>query len=162
VDHCLKTVQTAKHVAGSPRLESAVYLTPAFDYVSVFALKFGYSGLTPHGAIMDARHGRQGRREERFPLTCVLQISWQRANGETCTTRATCSEVSLHGARVECSESLVARSSVYLSAPSYGLMGNATVRYCRRQGMKYAVGLEFTWAAALAEEGRKRVLPEKQ
>jgi hypothetical protein len=111
---------------------------------------------------MDARRGSQARREERFPLTCVLQISWQRAGGESCSTRATCKEVSLHGARVECSEALVARSSVYLSAPSYGLMGNATVRYCRRQGMKFAVGLEFTWAAALAEEGRKRVLPGTQ
>jgi hypothetical protein len=49
----------------------------------------------------------------------------------------------------------MARSNVYLSAAGYCLMGNATVRYCRRQGMKYSVGLEFTWAAALAEEGRK-------
>jgi hypothetical protein len=38
-------------------------------------------------------------------------------------------------------------------------MGNATVRYCRRQGLKFAIGLEFTWAAALAEEGRKRMAP---
>ena len=68
-------------------------------------------------------------------------------------------DVSAHGARVDCSEPLSARSSVYLSAPSYGLMGNATVRYCRRQGAKYAVGLEFTWASALAEEGRKRMSP---
>jgi hypothetical protein len=29
-------------------------------------------------------------------------------------------------------------------------------------GMKYVVGLEFTWAAALAEEGRKQMLPEGQ
>ena len=106
---------------------------------------------------MDAQRRREARREERYPLTCALQISWQRESGETCTTRATCREVSLHGARVECSEPLIARSSVYLSAQSYGLMGNATVRYCRRQGMKYAIGLEFTWAAALAEEGRKRM-----
>jgi hypothetical protein len=33
------------------------------------------------------------------------------------------------------------------------------VRYCRRKGMKFAIGLEFTWAAALAEEGRKRMSP---
>lgn len=105
---------------------------------------------------MDARRGREARRGERYPITCAVQISWQRANGESCTTRATCREVSLHGARVECSEALMARSSVYLNAPSHGLMGNATVRYCRRQGMKFVIGLEFTWAAALAEEGRKR------
>jgi len=109
---------------------------------------------------MDAPRGRQARREERYPMTCALQISWQRPNGESCTVRATCREVSPHGARVECTEPLIARSSVYLSAPSFGLMGNATVRYCRRQGMKYAVGLEFTWAATLAEEGRRRALAD--
>ncbi|MGA3043663.1 MAG: hypothetical protein ABSF54_23050 [Bryobacteraceae bacterium] len=86
-----------------------------------------------------------------------MQISWQNAAGNTLFTRATCREVSLHGARIESSEPLVARSGVYLSAPSFGLMGNATVRYCRRQGMKYTIGLEFTFAAALAEEGRKRM-----
>jgi len=31
--------------------------------------------------------------------------------------------VSDHGARVECTELLAARSNVYLQAPSYGLMG---------------------------------------
>jgi hypothetical protein len=108
---------------------------------------------------MDARQVREARREERFPLKCAIRISWQRATGESCTARATCREVSVHGALVECGEPLVARSSVYLSATSYGLMGNATVRYCRRQGMKYAIGLEFTWAATLAEEGRKQMLP---
>ena|SRR5579871_1593334 len=111
---------------------------------------------------MDGRHGREARREARYPLTCALQISWQRANGEPCSSRAICREVSLHGARVECSESIAARSNIYLSAPSYGLMGNATVRYCRRQGTKFAIGLEFTWAAALAEEGRKRMSTESQ
>ncbi|MGA2134121.1 MAG: PilZ domain-containing protein [Bryobacteraceae bacterium] len=105
-------------------------------------------------------HGSRGaRREERYPITCPVLLSWQRANGETVTARGTCREVSLHGARVECSEAVLARSSVYLNAPSHGLMGNATVRYCRRQGLKFAIGLEFTWAAALAEEGRKRMAP---
>jgi hypothetical protein len=78
---------------------------------------------------------------------------------EPVAPRATCLNVSLRGALVECSEPIVARSSVYLSAPSYGLMGNAPVRYCRRKGMKFVIGLEFTWAAALAEEGRKRKAP---
>jgi hypothetical protein len=100
---------------------------------------------------MRALRGRQSRRDERYPFTCALQISWQRSTGESCTMRATCREVSLHGARVECDEPLEVRSNVYLNTLSYGLMGNATVRYCRRQGMKYVVGLEFTFAVALAE-----------
>jgi hypothetical protein len=105
------------------------------------------------------RRGREARREERFQLACALQIFWQRASGESCTARATCREASRNGALVECSEPLMVRSTVYLSAPNYGLMGNATVRYCRRKGMKFAIALEFTWAASLAEEGRKRMSP---
>jgi hypothetical protein len=37
-------------------------------------------------------------------------------------------------------------------------MGNASVRYCRRHGLKYHIGLEFTWAGAFAEAGRKKAL----
>ena len=108
---------------------------------------------------MGAQSGGKARREERYPVTCPVLMSWQRASGEMCSARVICREISLHGARVECSEALAARASVYLNAPSHGLLGHATVRFCRRQGTKYAVGLEFTWAAALAEEGRKRILP---
>jgi hypothetical protein len=67
-------------------------------------------------------------------------------------------DVSAHGACSECNQPLAARFNLYLQAPSYGLMGNASVRYCRRHNLKYYIGLEFNWAAALAEEGRKQAL----
>jgi len=38
---------------------------------------------------MDPPRGREARREERYPLTCALLISGQRANGEPSTSRAT-------------------------------------------------------------------------
>ena len=103
------------------------------------------------------RHG--ARREDRQPMVCALQVSWQVTSGETRTVRATCLDVSAQGARIECSQQIGARVNVYLQAPSYGLMGSATVRYCRPHGLKYHIGLEFTWAAALAAEGRKRMSP---
>jgi len=109
---------------------------------------------------MKARTGPDARRAPRYPLRGAVQLSWQLSSGETHIARATFVDVSDRGARVECTELLAARSNVYLQAPSYGQMGNATVRYCRRQGLKYSIGLEFTWAAALAEEGRKRVAQE--
>jgi len=107
---------------------------------------------------MEKRLGHGARREERQPFACALQVSWQVTSGETRTVRATCLEVSAQGARIECSQPVAARANVYLQAPSYGLMGNATVRYCRPHGLKYHIGLEFTWAAALAEAGRKKAL----
>jgi hypothetical protein len=107
---------------------------------------------------MAERLGRDLRRDKRYSLMCAVQVSWHLANGETRSLRAICLDVSAHGARLESSEALVARSNVYLQATRFGLMGNATVRYCRRHNMKYHVGLEFSWAAALAEEGRKQAL----
>jgi len=103
---------------------------------------------------MIGQTSQKARRAERFPLTCPVQVSWQLPSGETRAVRANCLDVSANGACIECSVPFVSRSNLYLQAPSYGLMGNASVRYCRRQGAKYRVGLEFTWAAALAEKGR--------
>ncbi len=111
---------------------------------------------------MTGRTSQGARREERYPLGCPVQVAWQIASGETRAARATCVDVSPHGACIECSEPLAARSTLYLKAPGYGLMGNASVRYCRRKGLKYHIGLEFSWAAALAEEGRKHALRETE
>lgn len=85
-------------------------------------------------------------------------MSWQMAAGETRTLRASCLDFSAHGARIECSQRIGSRTTVYVQAPAYGLMGSATVRYCRSQGVKYQIGLEFTWAADLVEAARKKVL----
>ena len=76
--------------------------------------------------------------------------------------RGACREVSLHGARVECAEPIEVRSNVYLNTVSHGLIGNATVRYCRRQGMKYVIGLQFTSTVSLAEEGKRQAIGEGQ
>jgi hypothetical protein len=107
---------------------------------------------------MEAPGGRGTRREDRYPLGCVVQVSWQLASGEMRTVRGVCLDVSAQGPRTECGQPLEARSNIYLQAPTYGLMGNASVRYCRRHGLKYHIGLEFTWAGAFAEAGRKKAL----
>lgn len=88
----------------------------------------------------------------------TVVMSWQVSTGDTHTARGTFRDVSQDGARIECSEPIAVRSNVYVQAPAYGLMGNATVRHCRRQGLKFSIGLEFSWAAALAEKGRKQVI----
>ena len=96
------------------------------------------------------------RRETRYPLNCAVQLSWRTPSGGMGTMRGDCQDVSSHGARIQANQPLEARSSVYLQASALGLMGNATVRYCRRRGVKYDIGLEFTWASQLAEAGRKK------
>jgi hypothetical protein len=118
-------------------------------------------GFGSSRSLMAGRIGHGARRDNRYPLECPVLVSWQ-LGGETRATRAICLDVSASGARIECNQPLVARSNLYLQAPTYGLMGNATVRYCRRHGLKYHIGLEFTWAAALAEEGRKQALRKNE
>jgi hypothetical protein len=106
---------------------------------------------------MQVQHSHDIRHGERRPLQGVVQVSWQSASGEMKTTRAKCLDISAQGARIECEGPLDFRMNVYLQAPAYGLMGNATVRYCRRSGMKHIVGLLFSSAAREGEQGRKRL-----
>jgi len=107
---------------------------------------------------MATKGNREARRDERILMQGAVVMSWQTPGGETHTVRGTFRDISQEGARVECSQPIAVRSNVYVQAPSYGLMGNATVRHCRRHGLKFSIGLEFSWAGALAEKGRKHIL----
>jgi hypothetical protein len=98
------------------------------------------------------------RAGQRRPFQGVVQVSWQARSGETKTVRAKCLDLSDQGARIECEPPIEFRTQVYLQAPAYGLMGNATVRYCRRSGIKHIVGLLFSSAAGESEQGRKRLI----
>jgi|SRR5580698_2989831 hypothetical protein len=106
---------------------------------------------------MRVQHTGDIRNGQRWPFHGVVQISWQ-AGGETKTIRAKCLDMSDQGARIECQQAIDFRTNVYVQAPSYGLMGNATVRYCRRSGMKHIVGLLFSSVGSQGEEGRKRLV----
>lgn len=98
------------------------------------------------------------RAGERHPFAGVVQVSWLSRSGETKTIRAKCLDISAQGARIESEMPLEFRTNVYVQAPAHGLMGNATVRYCRRRGLKHIIGLLFSSVASQAEEGRKRLV----
>jgi hypothetical protein len=106
---------------------------------------------------MLVQHTQDIRKGERRPFQGVVQVSWLSRSGETKTIRAKCLDLSEQGARIECENAIDARTNVYVQAPAYGLMGNATVRYCRRRGIKHIVGLLFSSAAGEGEQGRKRL-----
>jgi|SRR5580658_921555 hypothetical protein len=107
---------------------------------------------------MRVQHNEDVRTGERRPFQGVVQISWQARSGEMKTMRAKCLDLSDLGARIECEFAIDFRANVYVQAPAYGLMGNATVRYCRRSGMKHFIGLMFSSAASQADQGRKRLI----
>jgi hypothetical protein len=100
------------------------------------------------------------RSDQRHPFDGAVQISWQSQSGEMRTLRAKCQDLSDHGLCIVSEQPIDVRTNVYVQAPAYGLMGNATVRYCRRKGLKHHIGLMFSAATSQADEGRKRCLTQ--
>lgn len=106
---------------------------------------------------MQGPTARTNRAGERRPFDGAMMISWQSRSGEMITVRAKCADLSKAGARIVCEPAIDPRTNVFVQAPAYGLMGNASVRYCRRSGMKHIVGLLFSAAPSQADEGRRRL-----
>ena len=111
---------------------------------------------------MRVQHTGDIRAGERRPFQGAVQVSWQTRSGEMKTIRAKCVDLSDLGARIECDAPIDLHTNVYLQAPAYGLMGNASVRYCRRSGIKHIVGLLFSSVVSQADQGRKRCLVQSR
>jgi hypothetical protein len=109
---------------------------------------------------MQEQHAPNIRGSERRPFQGAVQVTWQVRTGEVKMVRAKCVDLSDLGVRIECDQPIEVRTNVYVQAPAFGLMGNASVRYCRRSGIKHIVGLMFSSAASQADMGRKRCLDQ--
>lgn len=69
-----------------------------------------------------------------------------------------CVDLSASGARVEARDGMEVRTLVLVTSEQFGRMGNATIRYCRREGMKHILGLQFSTAFGLSDPARKKIL----
>jgi hypothetical protein len=107
---------------------------------------------------MRMQSGHDIRAGERRQFQGEVRVSWQDRSGQMTTVRAKCTDLSDLGARIETESPIEFRTQVYLQAPAHGLMGTATVRYCRRSGLKHIVGLLFSSVASQADQGRKRLI----
>lgn len=83
------------------------------------------------------------RRHMRFEGDMTSQVVWQDRFGRDKWAKATLLDISASGARFHMPEPLELRSVVGLICPSARLHGQATVRFCKREGNKYVVGVEF-------------------
>jgi hypothetical protein len=99
------------------------------------------------------------RPEERYNVDFQVFLAWQDPRGVH-RTAARCTDLSASGAHVETLDRLTPQSIVLVTSQHFGRMGNATVRYCQREGMKYSVGLYFTNPFALGDPVRKQILEE--
>ncbi|HTQ55536.1 MAG TPA: PilZ domain-containing protein [Bryobacteraceae bacterium] len=111
---------------------------------------------------MELDNKKDIRRGERHPFLGAVQVSWQNRSGQTRMIQARCLDMSDQGVRIVSEQPIELRTNVFVKAPAYGLMGNATVRYCHRLGLGHAIGLMFSSATSQADAGRQRFLKQDQ
>ncbi len=105
---------------------------------------------------MGTRHDL--RRQERQPCEHQVTLMWRDTRGDNKFATVRAVDISKCGIRLQMPEALPLHAYVTLRATKLGLLGNASVRYCRRTAAsKFAVGAEFTaglqWREASAEPG---------
>jgi len=96
--------------------------------------------------------------DPRRPFQSEAQLSWQTRSGENKVARATFVDLSQQGAGIHSVVPIEPQTMVYLQAPGYGAIGNASVRYCIRAGLKYRIGLLFGAPYKWADSARQRYL----
>jgi hypothetical protein len=85
------------------------------------------------------------RRHPRVAAATKINVGWTDSNGTPRRVQGTCTDTSEGGIRVELNDELTVRSTVYVRSPALGLDHAACVRFCRRKGVKFLAGLEFTF-----------------
>ena len=98
------------------------------------------------------------RPEERYRVDFQVYLAWQDPRAGVRRMQARCTDLSASGAHVETLDRFDPQTMVLVSSEHFGRMGNATIRYCRREGMKYSVGLQFTNAFGLGDPVRRHIL----
>jgi hypothetical protein len=84
------------------------------------------------------------RRENRRNCTQPVGIMWRDSAGDDKFIQAPVRDISASGVALEIPEPVPVRSFVTLCAEKLGIHGQASVRYCSRQGIKYSIGMQFT------------------
>jgi hypothetical protein len=98
------------------------------------------------------------RPDDRYHVDFPIHISWQDGAGQIRSAAARCRDLSASGLHAETKDPFTPHTLVLVQSGIFGRMGNASVRYCRREGMKYAVGLHFSSSFELSDPVRKKLL----
>jgi hypothetical protein len=101
------------------------------------------------------------RREDRRSCTQPVGIMWRDSAGDDKFMNAPVRDISKSGVGLQILEPVQVRSFVTLNAEKLGIHGQASVRHCSRQGIKYSIGVQFTggtrWKAEEKEEQEEAV-----
>ena len=99
-------------------------------------------------------------REVRHSASFSVSLMWQEKSGAVRRVGGRCLNLSSEGMGVDTRDRVDAGTVVLVLSDEFGRIGHATVRYCRRDGMKYAVGLKFSSAFALGGPIRSKILAQ--
>jgi hypothetical protein len=99
--------------------------------------------------------------DERRQFQRAARVSWRTRSGENKQAPTEIVDLSLQGACIRIKEPIELRTMVYLQAPGYGAIGNASVRYCVCSGLKYRIGLLFSAPTGLADSARQKYLDQR-
>jgi hypothetical protein len=99
-----------------------------------------------------------GSRPERYHVDFTVFLTWQDARRIVHTVTGRCLDLSSSGIRIETRDTLTQGQMVVIQSDHFGRMGHASVRYCRREAMKYVVGLQFTTLFELGDPVRRKIL----
>jgi PilZ domain-containing protein len=87
--------------------------------------------------------GKESRAYSRYPLTGSITVSWQDEHAQFHALQARGIDICETGIQIELTEAIDKGSTVTVRAERHRLAVSTSVRYCRRQGPKYRIGLEF-------------------
>src|SRR4051812_43824111 len=97
--------------------------------------------MTPSWSALKRKDMRQARR---YAVEGTLRIAWLGTNGTLkLVQNAKVIDISEEGMTFELPEAVQLISRVKLQSDKHKLLGEASVRHCRRKGTKYIVGVEF-------------------
>ena len=101
-----------------------------------------------------SKKSREARRTRRFAVEAgILEVAWLDKTGKMRTTRTQALNISESGMAIQLPEEVMPLL-VRFESEKFNVKGAGTVRYCRRLGSKYIVGIEFT-------EGLRWVAPKE-
>ena len=98
------------------------------------------------------------RPDTRYPADFPVGLAWEAPGGIVNRVTGRCTNLSASGMCVETRDPVAVRATVMVTSREMGRMGHANIRYCRRETMKYVVGLQFSVQLKLAGRVRGTML----
>jgi hypothetical protein len=97
-------------------------------------------------------------REERFQVSFSVSLLWQEKSGEIRRLAGRCVDLSSEGISVEVKDRVSLGAAVQVESKEFGRMGHAIVKFCRRDQMRYQIGLMFTAPFGMSDPARRKIL----